>query len=200
MKETKQVEIMPTPKEILLKYLEPIDNTYMKNNIKEAEDRIVVLKEIMANPKKLEKHNKASENSLLGKADSEIEYLNGKIEQYNRAINKGMFRHAGRSNVVKTLELYEDKPCVAAGVIENLMGLFIIRGKVKSFAFVVQKGDFWIGGYSYKIGFVSIEDFFKIFENIKNNPTTGNGVANVYSQELYDQIKKEILVKAIEGK
>ena len=199
MEEIKQVGIMPTPKEILLKYLDPADNSYLLDKIKELEVLNIELESITGDPKKEAKWKKANPYSF-DNPTLLINYNNTQIQYYNMQIGRGLFRGAGRSNVVKTLELYEDKPCVAAGIIENLMGLFIIRGKTKAFAFVVQKGDFWIGGYSYKIGYVSIEDFFKLFETIKNNPETGKGVANIYSQELFEQIKKEVLVKAIQGK
>lgn len=197
-KETKQeqpVEVvgklevpMPTPREIVSKYLEAPDNKYLREQKDTCEQDLVNLKKKQAKQK-----DKFTESY-------QISYLESQIEYYKLTMTQGVLRHSARANVLKTLNLYADKPVVVAGLIENLMGLFIIRGKQKTFAFVVQKGDFWIGGYSYKIGFVSDENFFKIFEDVLINQKNPQNVAHIYNQEMYEQIKKELLVRAIQHK
>jgi len=189
----------PTPNEILSKYLEPTDNSYMLEKQKELEEENIELQKIIGDEKKERAWEKKHPYSCRT-PQNQIHYNINQIDYYNKQINKGLFRGNGRSAVDKTIGLYENTPCVAAGLTENLMGLFIIRGKQKAFAFVVQKDDFWIGGYSYKIGAVSIESFYKIFEEALAKQNNQDGPAKIYNKELYEQIKKEEVVRAIQGK
>jgi hypothetical protein len=200
MEEIKQqTGTIPTPNEILAKYLEPTDNSYMIERQKGLEADNIELQKIVGDPKKEAKWKKAK-SYKYNTPQGQIDYNKRQIDYYKTQVNQGIFRGNGRSNVNKTLGLYENKQCVVAGLIENLMGLFIIRGKTKAFAFVVQKGDFWIGGYSYKIGHVTIENFYKIFEEVLAKQKDADGPAKIYNQELYERIKREKVVRAIQNK
>jgi hypothetical protein len=186
----KKQEMMPTPNEILLKYLEPSDNSWAEQRIKESEEKIKQLKIKIKRQRKNKNVNSLSSNVY------ELDYNKRQVEYWNERIKRGILTGSARSDVLSRLIRYKDKPCVVAGIIENLMGMFIIRGKTKSFVFVVEGGRFNIGGYSFKIGSITDKYFFEMFEKIKQ---TNNEVAKIYNQGLYEQIKKEMIVNNITG-
>lgn len=90
----------------------------------------------------------------------------------------------GQERLQRVLRPYWDKDCVVA-YNKNILGcLFMIKGKRKFFSFIVLDGDFYFGGYSYRLARLTEKEAVTLLNRDK---------CNILLKEEYQKIKKEIL-------
>lgn len=99
----------------------------------------------------------------------------------------------GHSKTLKTLGRYFNKDCVVSYAKNSLGVIFLIKGKVKPFAFAYI--DKVITPYYYTITMIDeLTDYFNLYENIKLNETK-----ELVSEDLLKRVKAKIMLQEIKA-
>ena len=93
----------------------------------------------------------------------------------------------GHADVEKKLSRYMEKDCIIAYFKEKFTSVFIIKGKMKYFAFVYQNPELYYGGYGYNLTCVSLKDALRLM---------GDEVV-ITDNDLFGRLRKTMIVEAL---
>jgi len=96
-----------------------------------------------------------------------------------------------RSRVSEIFERYKDKEVVVS-LIENSFGVaFLIKGKVKPFAFAMLNKPL-VSDYSYTIQEIEVKEYFKLLNEVKEEESI-----KVVDEEQFKQVKAKSMLQAL---
>ena len=96
----------------------------------------------------------------------------------------------GHSKAIKCLNYYFNEDCVVSYAKNSLSLIFLIKGKIKPFAFAYI--DTKITPYYYNICLIPLKDYFELFETIKNQE-----VSQLVDETKFKQVKAKMILKEI---
>ncbi len=119
------------------------------------------------------------------------------MEQQNKMIRIdeliGLKDVSAHSHISKILYRYNDKEVITSYIKNDFGVAFLIKGKVKAFAFAIIKRNLCANSWGFNASQLTPNDYFKLRANIEDKKTI-----HILDEETEDKIKAKLLLNELE--